>query len=103
MTQKRIKMKKPTIFSYRKTINRLTVRKYTVPPTKAKTAMNIRCSPFPTDTPRRNSDTATAIQNTVSAIKVTAADPVLRRTTRKKSYKNPAAVPSNRDIAASES
>jgi hypothetical protein len=59
-----------------------------------------RCRPCPRDKPRRNSAIPVMTQNKKSVTAVTVFERVLWRTTRKKSYKKPAAAPKKREEAA---
>jgi|GEM_PF-844731 len=81
----------------------LKTMKYAVAPRKAMMNMNRRCRPCPMDNPMRNSAAPVISQNRMSVMVVTTALRALRRTTRKMSYKKPAAAPSAREEAACSS
>ena len=81
----------------------LKTTKYAVAPRKAMTIINSLCRPCPRDKPMRNSAAPVISQNRMSVMVVTAMLRALRRTTRKMSYKKPAAAPSAREEAACSS
>ncbi len=82
------------------TVSRLKVQKYKIPPRMAIIFMKMRCRPAPRERPSRKSAIPVITQNKKSVTAVTVLERVLCRTTRKKSYKNPAAAPKKREEAA---
>jgi hypothetical protein len=78
----------------------LSVQKYKIAPRTARTFIKIRCRPCPADKPSKKSAAPAISQNRKSVAAVTDFERVRCRTTRKKSYKNPAAAPSIREEAA---
>ncbi|SHI19700.1 hypothetical protein SAMN02745823_03263 [Sporobacter termitidis DSM 10068] len=64
------------------------------------TFIKIRCRPWPSEMPRRKSARPVISQNRKSVTAVTVFERLLWRTTRKKSYKNPAAIPRTKEDAA---
>jgi hypothetical protein len=76
------------------------VQKYSTAPRKDKIIMNSLWRPCPSDKPSRNSPRPHTSQNRKSVTAVTVFDRALLLTTRKISYKKPAAAPSTREEAA---
>lgn len=69
-------------------------------PSIAKIFINTRCRPCPRDSPSRKSASPVISQNRKSVTAVMVFERDRRRTTRKKSYKKPAAAPRIKEEAA---
>jgi len=81
----------------------LSTAKYAAALKNARMTMKSRCRTWPMVSPSRNRPAPVMSQNSTSVTVVTTMDRARRRTTRKMSYKKPAAAPRAREEAACSS